>query len=169
MKSGLGYAALAGLLLGGIGGAVGEVWTAVISTAVLVTIFGAYNQTLKRNRGILGGVAAGGILGLFVSLPGLPISRNIDSTLDGALFGLLSGVIAGGVIGVITRARAQEEDRWATRIFLFVGSIVLGGFSRRWGGTRIRYYPGFDPDELVRRGCRCPGRGRCGRLFGILS
>ncbi len=128
VKSGLLYSGLIGLFLGGIGGGVDEIWAAIISTAVLISIFGAYNQTLKRNNGILSGLIAGGLVGLLVSLAGLPISRNINGILDGALFGLLSGIIAGGVIGVITHARPHEEDPLLTKIFLIVGSIGLGAF-----------------------------------------
>ncbi len=128
IKASLVGAGLIGLVLGVIGGAVSESWTAVISTAVLTIVFGAYNQTLKHNNGIIGGVIAGGILGLFVSIPGLPISRNINGILDGALFGSLSGIIAGGVIGIITHAQPQDDDSLITKIILVVGSIGLGAF-----------------------------------------
>ena len=128
IKLGLIYSGLMGLILGGIGGGVDEIGTAVISTAVLASLFGAYNQTLKQNSGILSGLIAGGLVGLFVSLAGLPISRNISGIFDGALFGLLSGVIAGGVIGVITHAQPQEDDSRPTKLFLIAGSIGLGAF-----------------------------------------
>ena len=126
VKTGLIVTGFVGLFLGAIGGGVEQYGEAVVSTAVLAVIFGAYNQTLKHNNGILSGLLAGGIVGLFVSLTGLPVSRNINGVLDGALFGTLSGVIAGGVIGVITHARPSEDDRWGTKVFLVVGSIGLG-------------------------------------------
>jgi len=44
LKASLAWAALIGFILGTIGGAVAERWTAVISTAVLAIVFGAYNQ-----------------------------------------------------------------------------------------------------------------------------
>ncbi len=125
-KEGLIVTGVVGLFLGMVGGGVGRYGEAVVSTAVLAALFGAYNLALKQNSGILSGLIAGGLVGIFVSLAGLPVSRNISGILDGALFGILSGVIAGGVIGVITHARPHENDSWPTKIFLVVGSIGLG-------------------------------------------
>lgn len=122
----IGFVALTGVLIGGIGGFVSQYGLAMVSTAVLVMLFGAYTQTFKRANGLAGGMFAGGLLGLLVSVIGLPLSHNINGVLDGALFGLLSGSVIGGAIGVITHARPDEADNMFTKLFLLFGSIGLG-------------------------------------------
>lgn len=121
-----GLIALVGFFLGMIGGGIGEYGLAVAGTAVLTSLFGAYNHTLKPNNGISGGMVAGGLLGLFVSVISWPISHNISGVWDGALFGCGSGLIIGGIIGIITHAQPDKDDRLVTKIFLFWGSIALG-------------------------------------------
>jgi hypothetical protein len=122
----IGLVILISVLAGVAGGIVGQSGLAVVGTAVLVTLFGAYNQTFKRSNGLAGGMFAGGLLGLLVSAIGLPLSRNISGILDGALFGLLSGLVIGGAIGIITHARPDENDKLFTKLFLLFGSIGLG-------------------------------------------
>lgn len=122
----IGLVILMGGLAGVMGGIVNQYGLAAMSTAVLVTLFGAYSQTFKRRNGLTGGMFAGGLLGLLVSAIGLPLSHNISSVLDGALFGLLSGSVIGGAIGVITHARPDENDNSFTKLFLLFGSIGLG-------------------------------------------
>lgn len=117
---------LVSLLMGVIGGFIGQGGLAVVSTAVLMGLFGAYNQTFKRDSGVPGGMLAGGLLGFLISLVSLPLSRNISGVWNGALFGLFSGAVIGGVIGIITRAQPDEDDSLFTKLFLVAGSIVLG-------------------------------------------
>jgi hypothetical protein len=97
-----------------------------VGTAVLVTLFGAYNQIFKRSNGLAGGMFAGGLLGLLVSTISLPLSHNISGVLDGALFGVFSGSVIGGAIGIITHAHPDENDNLFTKLFLLFGSIGLG-------------------------------------------
>ncbi|MCB9422469.1 MAG: hypothetical protein H6667_21890 [Ardenticatenaceae bacterium] len=122
----IGLAVFLGLLIGCVGFIVDEVELAVVCTAVLVMLFGAYTQTFKRSRGLMGGMFAGGLLGLLVSVIGFPLSHNIDGVVDGALFGLLSGSVIGGTIGIITHALPDEDDSAFNRLFLLFGSIVVG-------------------------------------------
>ncbi len=122
----IGLVILISVLAGIAGGIVGQSGLAVVGTAVLVTLFGAYNQTFKRSNGLAGGMFAGGLLGLLVSTISLPLSHNISGVLDGALFGLLSGSVIGGAIGIITHARPDENDNIFTKLFLLFGSIGLG-------------------------------------------
>ncbi len=122
----IGLVILISVLAGVAGGIVGQSGLAVVGTAVLVTLFGAYNQTFKRSNGLAGGMFAGGLLGLLVSTISLPLSHNISGVLDGALFGLLSGSVIGGAIGIITHARPDENDNTFTKLFLLFGSIGLG-------------------------------------------
>ncbi len=122
----IGFVILIGMLTGVIGGIVDQYGLAVVCTAVLVTLFGAYSQTFKRSNGLAGGMFAGGLLGLLVSTIGLPLSHNINGVLDGALFGLISGLVIGGSIGIITHARPDENDNKFTKLFLLFGSIGVG-------------------------------------------
>jgi hypothetical protein len=125
-KHQVGLAVLLGFFFGVIGGGIGQYGLALVGTAVLASLFGAYNHTLKHNNGLSGGMLAGGLLGLFVSVVSLPISHNIGGIFDGALFGCVSGIVIGGIIGVITHAQPDKGDKLFTKIFLFWGSIGLG-------------------------------------------
>lgn len=127
-KYGIGLVALIGFIFGVIGSIIGQYGLAVVSTAVLVILFGAYNATFKRSNGILGGMSAGGLLGFLVSGVSLPLSHNISGVWDGALFGLFSGSVIGGTIGIITHAQPDEGDSLFTKLFLLFGSIGLGAF-----------------------------------------
>lgn len=122
----IGFVVLIGVWTGVTGGIVEHYVLAVVGTAVLVALFGAYTQTFKHSSGLVGGVTAGGLLGLLVSVIGLPLSHNIRGVLDGGFFGLLSGSVIGGAIGVITHARPDKNDNLFTKLFLLFGSIGLG-------------------------------------------
>jgi hypothetical protein len=122
----IGLVILISVLAGVAGGIVGQSGLALVGTAVLVTLFGAYNQIFKRSNGLAGGMFAGGLLGLLVSTISWPLSHNISGVLDGALFGVFSGSVIGGAIGIITHARPDENDNLFTKLFLLFGSIGLG-------------------------------------------
>jgi hypothetical protein len=124
----IGLVLLVGLFFGTIGGAINQLGLALVGTAVLVSLLGAYSHTLQQKNGMLGGMVAGGILGLLVTIIGLPMSHNIGGIADGALFGLMSGLLIGGIIGIITHARSDEGDNLFTKIFLVIGSIAIGAF-----------------------------------------
>ena len=104
-KYGISLVVLIGFVFGIVGSGIGQYGLAVISTAVLVVLFGAYHSTFKHSNGILGGVSAGGLLGLLVSVISLPLSHNISGIGDGALFGLFSGAVIGGTIGFIIKKK----------------------------------------------------------------
>ena len=124
----VGLVLLVGLFLGTIGGVISEFSLALVGTAVLVSLLGAYSHALQQKNGMLGGLVAGGMLGLLVTVIGLPMSRHISGVADGALFGLMSGMLIGVVIGIITHARPDENDNIFTRLFLVIGSIGIGAF-----------------------------------------
>lgn len=116
----------AGIVLGTIGSLVNRAWASVVGTAVLLGVFGAYNNVLKRNSGIISGLMAGGLIGLVMALLSVAWGGAIESVTHGALFGLLRGLAVGIVVGLLTKAPADTEDAWYTRLFLIFGSIGVG-------------------------------------------
>ncbi|MCA9953559.1 MAG: hypothetical protein KC434_02490 [Anaerolineales bacterium] len=115
-----------GLILGMIGGIVERTAVTVLSTAVLLAIFGAYDRVLKHNHALMSGVLTGGFIGLVVSFFGYLLGGNVTNLLNGTLFGLLRGIIVGAVVGGITRAQPDEGDPWYTAGFLLLGSLFIG-------------------------------------------
>lgn len=115
-----------GLILGMIGGMVERTAVTVLSTAVLLAVFGAYDRVLKHNHALMSGLLAGGFIGLVVSFFGYLLGGNVTNLLNGTLFGLLRGIIVGAVVGGITRAQPDEGDPWYTAVFLLLGSLFIG-------------------------------------------
>jgi hypothetical protein len=117
---------LVGLVLGVMGGLLDKAWGTLVSVAVLVGIFGLYNHVLKRNDGILSGLVAGSIMGIVVGSISFLAGATIDNVFNGAAFGLVRGAAIGAVAGVLTRAQPHPDDRLVTKLFLAVGSVVVG-------------------------------------------
>ena len=117
---------LVGLVLGVMGGLLDKAWGALASAPVLVGIFGLYNYVLKRNGGILSGLVAGSIMGIVLGSASYFVGGSIDNAFNGAAFGLVRGAAIGAIAGVITRAQPHSDDRLVTKVFLAVGSIVVG-------------------------------------------
>lgn len=115
-----------GLILGMIGGIVERTAVTVLSTAVLLAIFGAYDRVLRHNHALMSGLLAGGFIGLVVSFFGYLLGGNVTNLLNGTLFGLLRGIIVGAVVGGITRAQPDDGDPWYSAVFLLLGSLFIG-------------------------------------------
>ncbi len=120
------FMVLTGLVLGVIGSLVNRAWASVVGTAVLLGVFGAYNNVLKRNTGIISGLIAGGLIGLFIAILSFAWGGEIENVLHGAFFGLVRGLVIGIVVGLLTRAPAHKDDQWYSKLFLLVGSIAVG-------------------------------------------
>lgn len=116
----------AGIILGIVGSLVGQAWGSVLGTAVLLGVFGTYNNILKRNTGIVSGLVAGGLIGLFIAILSFAWGGEIESILHGAYFGLVRGLVIGVVVGLLTKAPADKGDKWYTKLFLVVGSTAVG-------------------------------------------
>ncbi len=117
---------LVGICPGIIAAMLDQPGSGVLCAAVLVAIYGAYNEVLPRNSGIFSGFVVGGILGLAVGTAGFLIGGQIEGIKNGALFGLSRGLLIGAMIGVVSRAETQKGDTLFTRWFLILGSIGLG-------------------------------------------
>jgi hypothetical protein len=122
----LSFMIVIGLVSGMIGGIVERTAVTVLGTAVLLSLFGAYERVLKHNSALMSGLVAGGLIGLLVGGFGYLLGGRVTNLWDGTLFGLLRGIIVGAVVGGITRAQPDEKDHWYTVIFLFVGSLFIG-------------------------------------------
>ena len=120
------FMVLTGLVLGLIGSLVNRAWASAAGTAVLLGVFGAYNNVLKRNTGIISGLIAGGLIGLFIAILSFAWGGEIESVLHGAFFGLARGLVIGIVVGLLTRAPTHKDDKWYSKLFLLVGSIAVG-------------------------------------------
>lgn len=120
------FMVVTGLVLGMIGGMVERTAVTVLGTAVLLGLFGAYDQVLKHNNVLMSGLMAGGAIGLVVGGFGFLLGGNVSNLLDGTLFGLLRGIVVGGVVGGITRAQPDEGSRWYTAVILTFGSLFIG-------------------------------------------
>ncbi|HEX6385742.1 MAG TPA: hypothetical protein VF177_13815 [Anaerolineae bacterium] len=119
---------LVGFVLGLLGGLLDRTWGSLASAALLIGVFGLYNHILKRNNGILSGLVAGSMMGVVVGIVGFLAGGTIDGPLNGASFGLVRGAAVGAVAGVITRAQPDPGDKLLTRLFLAIGSVVVGAF-----------------------------------------
>jgi hypothetical protein len=100
----------------------------LISAALLLGIFGAYDRILKHNTGLKRGLLAGSVLGAFVGTVGLVLGGEIYDVRSGAVLGAMLGICLGGVIGIVSRAEFEEGEGFFYKAFLFVGSIALGAF-----------------------------------------
>lgn len=123
---------LAALFFGALGAFVQSLWVSLVSAALLLGIFGAYDRILARNTGLKRGFFAGCVLGAFVGTIGLFLGGEISGVRSGAVLGTTLGITLGGVIGIVSRAEFDEGERFFSKAFLFVGSIALGAFL---GGT----------------------------------
>jgi hypothetical protein len=115
-----------GLVLGMIGGMVERTAVTVLSTAVLLAIFGAYDRVLKHNHALMSGLLGWGIYWPGGELFWLSAWRQRDQPAERHAFWLLRGIIVGAVVGGITRAQPDEGDPWHTAVFLLFGSLFIG-------------------------------------------
>ncbi len=120
------FMALIGLVLGLIGSLAGRAWASAVGASVLLGVFGAYNNVLKRNTGIISGLIAGGLIGLFIAVFSFVWGGEIESVLHGASFGLARGLAIGVLVGLLTKAPAHQGDEWYTKLFLLAGSVAIG-------------------------------------------
>lgn len=131
----------AAVFLGALGAFVQSFWVSLLSAAVLLGVFGAYDRILKRNIGLKRGLFAGCVLGAFVGTIGLFLGSEISGVRSGAVLGTTLGIVLGGVIGIVSRAEFDEGERFFSKAFLFVGSIamgaVLGGIVGLFAGVFI--------------------------------
>jgi hypothetical protein len=118
----------AAMFLGALGGITQKLWVSVISAALLLGIFGAYDRILKHNTGLKRGLFAGCVLGAFVGTVGLFLGGEISDVQSGAVLGTILGICLGGVIGIVSRAEFGEDEKFFSKVFLFVGSIAMGAF-----------------------------------------
>ena len=116
-----------GLALGLVGSLADRNWASVAGAAVLLGVFGAYNNILKRNTGIMSGLTAGGLIGLSIALLSFTWGSEIENIPQSAFFGLARGLVVGIVVGLFTKAPADPGDKWYTKLFLIAGSVVIGG------------------------------------------
>jgi hypothetical protein len=119
---------LVGACLGIVGGLVDRAAGSLIGALVLLSLFGAYNNVLDNNRGMVSGLIAGGVAGLIVGEIGFLLGGIPESIVQAALFGLVRGMSLGVVIGFLTRARPDEGDPASVTLFLTAGSLVVGAF-----------------------------------------
>jgi hypothetical protein len=120
-----------GFSLGLLAGVLNAPQSALVAVPILLALFNAYNRQLKVNRGIQRGLLFGMLGGAVLGLGGFLLSvvlveGAIVNVLSGALFGTALGLSLGALVGLITRVEVNEGDRWYTRIFLLVGSVLLG-------------------------------------------
>ncbi len=115
-----------GICLGILGGLVGKQTGTLMGTAVLLTLFGAYNQVLDNNRRLMSGLVAGGVAGAIVGQIAFLLGGIPENLLQAAMFGMGRGMLLGAVVGFITRARPDEGDSASVALFLVFGSIVVG-------------------------------------------
>jgi len=118
----------AALFLGALGAVTQSLWVSLISAALLLGFYGAYDRILKHNTGLTRGLFAGCVLGAFVGTVGLFLGGEISGVRTGAVLGATLGVCLGGVIGIVSRAEFDEGEGFFSKAFLFVGSIALGAF-----------------------------------------
>lgn len=119
---------LVGICLGILGGLVDKLAGTLLGAAVLLSLFGAYNNVLDNNRRLMNGLVVGGISGAVVGEIAFLLGGIPESIGQAALFGLVRGMLLGAVIGFITRARPDEGDPASVASFLVFGSIVVGAF-----------------------------------------
>lgn len=117
---------LVGVCLGILGGSINKAAGTLVGTAVLLALFGAYNQVLDNNRRLMSGLVAGGVAGAIVGEIAFLLGGIPESIGQAALFGMGRGILLGAVIGFITRARPDEGDSASVTLFLVFGSIVVG-------------------------------------------
>ncbi|MCL4263500.1 MAG: hypothetical protein KJ069_09805 [Anaerolineae bacterium] len=115
-----------GIGLGILGGLVDKQTGTLVGTAVLLSLFGAYNNVLDNNRRLMSGLVAGGVAGAVVGAIAFLLGGIPESILQAALFGMGRGILLGAVVGFITRARPDEGDSVRIALFLVFGSIVVG-------------------------------------------
>lgn len=115
-----------GIGLGILGGLVDKQTGTLVGTAVLLSLFGAYNNVLDNNRRLMSGLVAGGVAGAVVGEIAFLLGGIPESILQAALFGMGRGILLGAVAGFITRARPDEGDSVRIALFLVFGSIVVG-------------------------------------------
>lgn len=118
----------AALFLGALGAFVHSLWVSLVSAALLLGFYGAYDRILDRNTGMKRGLFAGCVLGSFVGAIGLLLGGEISGVRSGAVLGTTLGIVLGGVIGIVSRAEFDEGEGFFSKAFLFVGSIALGAF-----------------------------------------
>ena len=118
----------AAMFLGALGAIAHSLWVSLISAALLLGIYGAYDRILKHNTGLKRGLFAGSVLGAFVGTIGLVLGGGISDVHSGAVLGTTLGVCLGAVIGIVSRAEFEEGEGFFSKAFLFVGSIALGAF-----------------------------------------
>lgn len=122
------FMVIIGTCLGILGGVADEVAGSLIGAILLLGLFGAYNNVLEGNRGMMSGLVAGGISGIIVGQIGLLLGGLPGTPVSAALFGLVRGMLLGAVVGLLTRARPDEGDSSGVALFLVFGSIVVGAF-----------------------------------------
>ena len=118
----------AAMFLGALGAITHSLWVSLISAALLLGIFGAYDRILKYNTGLKRGLFSGFVLGAFVGTVGLILGGKISDVRSGAVLGATLGICLGGVIGIVSRTEFDEGEGFFSKAFLFVGSIALGAF-----------------------------------------
>ncbi|MBK7920093.1 MAG: hypothetical protein IPJ94_28325 [Chloroflexi bacterium] len=112
--------------MGLLGGVVHAPFGALAAALLLLSVFNIYHQLLPRHLGLDRGLFLGSLLGVIVGTAGVFLGESITNLWSGAQFGLTLGFFLGALVGVITRARYDEGDSLAVRLFLLVGSIFLG-------------------------------------------
>lgn len=130
----------------------------LVAAPILLGAFNAYNLALRRNRNLKRGLLLGMLMGMLVGGGGLLLGGAIVDARSGLLWGVSLGFGLGALVGLVSRVAYNEHDSILAKLFLFVGSIllgaslgagvglitglILGGIAQSWAGTFLALLAG---------------------------
>jgi len=117
---------LIGVFFGMVGQVVERPFIGILCGILLAILFTAYTLTLHTNEGVWSGLIAGIILGIVAAVISILLSRQLDALPASIQFGLVRGALFGAIAGLLTHALPEEDDPWHTKLFLIIGSTLMG-------------------------------------------
>lgn len=135
------------LLAGGVWGVLGVLVKrpiiSIFAAAFIMLILWGLLTLSDYNRSIYSGLLSGALLGLILAIFTALTKGTVTSWQTGVLYGMLRGMLIGAIFGLLTRAEPEEHDPLAVRLFLWVGSAVLGLISGGIVGIFTGYFVGL--------------------------
>ncbi len=115
-----------GIFIGVMGGIAERPFVGIFCAGLLTLLLAGFHTVFNRTLGVYTGITSGAILGVIIAVGLVVFGGRIGNGRTGLVFGLVRGCVIGGVLGFLTRAEPDEGDPWFTRVFLMVGSFVIG-------------------------------------------
>jgi hypothetical protein len=98
----------------------------LIAVMILPGLFGAYSLLLARRPNMRRGLAIGVFLGALLGGVGILVGGVITDVRSGLWLGAVLGFFLGALVGLVSRVEYADQDKLPAKLFLFVGSILLG-------------------------------------------